>query len=98
HIAVVVDGTTKFMSLYQNGAFLGQIALGTTTLGGLNDVNNWLGRSQFTPDPEFAGSINEFRIYSSARTAAQIMASFTAGPDALRVAKTPEGGTDAGTD
>jgi hypothetical protein len=73
-----------FMSLYLNGNFLGQIALGTgTTLTGLNDVNNWLGRSQFTPDPEFAGSINEFRIYSTARTAAQILASFTAGPDAL---------------
>jgi hypothetical protein len=83
HLAVVIDGTANFMSLYQNGQLLGQIALAGTTLGALNDVNNWLGRSQFTPDPEFAGSITEFRIYSSARTATQLMASFTAGPDAL---------------
>jgi concanavalin A-like lectin/glucanase superfamily protein len=95
HVAVVVDGVARTMTLYQNG--VNQLPGGATftTLGGaappsslsglngLNDVNNWLGRSQFATDPAFAGSITEFRIYSATRTAAQVMASFTAGPDAL---------------
>jgi hypothetical protein len=83
HIAVVVDGTTNVMTLYENGVSVGQVALTGTTLTALNDVNNWLGRSQFTPDPEFAGSITEFRIYSAARTGPQVMNSFTLGPDVL---------------
>jgi hypothetical protein len=83
HVAAVVDGTANVLFFYQNGQLLGQTALTNTTLSTLNDVNNWLGRSQFTPDPEFAGSITEFRIYSTARSAAQVSASFTRGPDAL---------------
>ena len=83
HVAVIVDGAANVMSFYQNGELLGQVSITGNTLSALNDVNNWLGRSQFSPDPEFAGSINEFRIYSAARTAAQVMASFTSGPDAL---------------
>jgi hypothetical protein len=83
HIAVVVEGAANVMSFYQNGVSLGQVSITGNTLSALNDVNNWLGRSQFSPDPELAGSLNEFRIYSAARSAAQVMASFTSGPDAL---------------
>jgi Concanavalin A-like lectin/glucanases superfamily len=87
-VAVVVDGTANTMSLFENGVYLGQATLPPApTPGGmlasLADVNNWLGRSQFAPDPAFAGTYREFRIYSSARTMAQVMASATAGPGAL---------------
>jgi hypothetical protein len=87
-VAVVVDGVGNTMSLYQNGVYLGQATLppspsASGLLASLADVNNWLGRSQFAADPAFAGTIHEFRIYSSARTMAQVMASATAGPDAL---------------
>jgi hypothetical protein len=82
HVAVVVDQTGSTLSLYLNGAVSGSAAL-SSPLSSINNVNNWLGRSQFTPDPEFAGSMQEFRVYSVARSAAQIQASFTAGPDAL---------------
>jgi hypothetical protein len=88
HLALVVDGVARIMTLYQNGAVV-QVGAPYTDLGtgsvnnlaglsGLNDVNNWLGRSQFAPDPGFDGTISEFRIYSVARSAAQIMASFRA--------------------
>lgn len=83
HMAVVIDGTTKFMSFYINGMLAGQVSLPTATLSSLPDVNNWLGRSQFGADPEFSGSITEFRIYSRARTAMEIGASAMAGPTAL---------------
>jgi hypothetical protein len=55
----------------------------TTALSRLDDQNNWLGRSQWAFDNELAGTYHEFRVYSRALTAAQIAASFAAGPDVL---------------
>jgi len=45
------------------------------------DLNNWLGRSQFSADAYWGGKYNEFRIYSGILTPAQVQASFAAGPD-----------------
>ena len=47
----------------------------------LDDINNWFGRSQFTVDPEFDGTLHEFRIYGAALSAGQIALSFADGPD-----------------
>lgn len=52
-------------------------------LAALNDVNNWLGRSNYLVDPPLSAVLVEFRIYSQALTAAQLAASFGAGPGAL---------------
>jgi hypothetical protein len=89
HFAAVVDRTAGEADasggtarLYVDGALVASTPLGST-LSGLRDVNNWLGRSQFAPDPEFGGTYYEFRIHSSAMTQAQINASIAAGPDAL---------------
>jgi hypothetical protein len=46
----------------------------------INDNNNWLGRAQWG-DPLFDGLIDEFRIYDTALSAAEVAASFTAGPE-----------------
>ncbi len=78
------------MSLYLNGAAIlpggpgstGTGAISTTfNLNSLNDLNNWLGRSQYGSDPVFDGLFNEFRIYSHALTPAEVTASFNTGPD-----------------
>jgi hypothetical protein len=87
HLAVVVDtvagdASASSLSLYLNGALQTKGIL-TDQLSTLRDVNNWLGKSQFVADPEFGGTYHEFRIYSSARSSAQILAGFTAGPDTL---------------
>ncbi|RYD23255.1 MAG: hypothetical protein EOP88_04860 [Verrucomicrobiaceae bacterium] len=50
-------------------------------LSAISDVNNWLGRSQYTNDQNSNISYNEFRLYDYALTHAQITASGTAGPD-----------------
>jgi len=85
HVAVVVDGNAKTLALYQGGALQGAATAirPSTLLGTLDDVNNWLGRSQYQGDPELAGTLHEVRIYSRALSAAQISASFAAGPDTL---------------
>lgn len=54
----------------------------TGRLAEVNDINAWLGRSLYAADPEFAGRIAEFRIYSIALTPPQVELAFEAGPDA----------------
>jgi hypothetical protein len=49
----------------------------------VDDVNNWLGRSQYSSDPAFGGTIYEFRIYGAALTQVELGASFAAGPRAV---------------
>lgn len=85
HLAVVVDGTAKTLTLYQDGASVGTPATirATTTLSGLKDLNNWLGRSQYQGDEELAGTFHEVRIYSRSLSAVQVGANYTAGADAL---------------
>jgi Concanavalin A-like lectin/glucanases superfamily len=82
HFAAVVDAAGPSARLYIDGTLVGSTPL-TSTLSGLRDINNWLGRSQFLTDPEFGGTYYEFRIHSTAMTQAQITASIAAGPDAL---------------
>jgi hypothetical protein len=98
HLAVVVDGAAKTLTLYQNGVSAGSVDLVDTTLNRLNDVNNWIGRSQWTFDDEFQGTVSELRIYSTARSAQQIAAESAAGPDVLPGFPGADAGADAATD
>jgi hypothetical protein len=82
HLAVVVNDTANRLALYRNGAPDGSLTF-TRSLSEIRDVNNWLGRSQFTGDPTFDGQILEFRIYDEALTDSQIATSFAEGPDPL---------------
>lgn len=52
-------------------------------LADIDDVNNWLGRSQFAGDDLSNASFDEFRIYSFAFTTNEVVSSRNAGPDAL---------------
>jgi hypothetical protein len=75
HVAITLTGSTGRM--YLNGALVATNAamtlkpasLGVTTL-------NYLGRSQFA-DPYLNGSLDDFRIYSRALSAAEISAQIT---------------------
>jgi hypothetical protein len=98
HLAVVVDGRAKTLTLYQDGVSVGSVDLVDTSLTRLNDVNNWIGRSQWTFDDEFQGTVSEFRIYGTARSAAQIAAESAAGPDAVPGFSAADAGTDAAAD
>ncbi len=46
-------------------------------------TNMWLGRSAFTGDPMFNGSVNEFRIYNNALSGSQVAADAAAGPNTV---------------
>ncbi|WP_151476195.1 beta-L-arabinofuranosidase domain-containing protein [Streptomyces albicerus] len=71
HLAVTISGSTG--TLYVNGTAVAQntaMTLNPSVLGAL--TNNWLGRSNFSGDPVFAGAFDEFNVWSRALTAAEI--------------------------
>jgi len=80
HFAVVVDQTNSLISLYTNGALSASGAL-SSSLSAINASNCWLGRSQYAGDPYFAGTFDEFRVYSAALSAADVAFSQSAGPN-----------------
>ncbi|MGC6466785.1 MAG: LamG-like jellyroll fold domain-containing protein [Akkermansiaceae bacterium] len=61
----------------------------TITPRDINDVNNWLGRSNWTGDGYLHGDLNEFRIYDGAMNDAAAAESFAAGPDAAPGGEAP---------
>ncbi len=74
---------------YRNGEV---VATGPVAfhLSDIEDVNNWLGRSQWSGDQTTHGSYNEFRVYDHAFSPAEVIASRDAGPNTLPAAVPPE--------
>ena len=81
YFALVISGGQS-MTLYKDGAAVSSSATSLSPAQ-IDQVNTWIGRSNWQGDPFYNGSINEFRIYDSAQTALQIAQAFNAGPDAL---------------
>jgi hypothetical protein len=80
HVAVVADDPGNSLALYLNGDPAGSVAW-SGTLAAINDVHCWLGRSNYGTDSEFNGDLHEFRIFRAPLNAAQVRASYMAGPD-----------------
>ncbi|EEF63189.1 LamG-like jellyroll fold domain-containing protein [Pedosphaera parvula] len=82
HITINYNVSAGVASVYQNGQFVLSGAI-TTPLNLINDVNNWLGRSQFAGDSYFGGVYDEFRIYEGTLTPAEAAASEALGANIL---------------
>lgn len=71
HVAIVVNGTEKKMSLYRNG-----ILINTTNLPAIpsqfKQQQNWLGRSPWTGDKDWIGAYDEFSVYNTTLTVKDI--------------------------
>ena len=66
-IAWTLDGATHTGLLYVNGALVAANSNMTLTPASLGSTaNNWIGHSEYSGDPYFKGSIDEFRIYNTA--------------------------------
>lgn len=82
--------TTGLASVYSNGSLIGSgnvapgFSLESATSGGFNGING--GGPFGAGDGSFNGSTTDFRIYSSALTAAQVAALNLLGPDATNTA------------
>ena len=64
-------------------------------LADLNDVNNWLGRSEFTADSMANVSLDEFRVYNFAFTPLEVVSSRDAGPNATIAIPPPTTSADS---
>jgi hypothetical protein len=87
YVAASYDYTGNSAVLYSNAVEMvrGPAAV---PLNIINDVNNWLGRSQWD-DGMFTGSYNEFRIWEGALSADRIAANFAAGPNTVPTPSEP---------
>ncbi len=73
---------------YENGKLVDSIP---TTDGptSLNDVNVWLGRSNWSGDNNLDGTFNEVRIFDRALSPNEIMFEYLTGPDTLTIVPEP---------
>lgn len=78
-LTVTYDPAANTAKLYSNAVLL-VTGPAPIALKDINDVNNWLGRSQWN-DNMFQGSYDEFRIYDTALDAVQVAASFVSGTE-----------------
>lgn len=86
HFAVTWEDTgvgTSQVNYWRNGVQQTTNGVVNSNLGDLNDVNMWLGRSNWLNDANLDGTFDEFRIYDNALDATQVAASMAAGPDTL---------------
>jgi len=72
--------SSSHLELYLDGVSLGRLAI-DFKLSEIDDVNDWLGRSQYSLDNPYNGSLDDFRIYDRALTACEVAALYSAGPD-----------------
>jgi hypothetical protein len=79
HVVLVVDDSDDELRLYLNGSLSAMIGF-SGHLSSLNDVNNWLGRSNFLDKP-LKASIEEFRVYDVALDSSLVEASHGFGPN-----------------
>lgn len=82
HMAMTFDDATDTVKYYVDGALVATGTGVTNTLASIGTNNAYLGKSQYS-DPELDGSIDEFRIYNTVLTDAEVTSSFTAGPNVV---------------
>ncbi len=88
HVAIVVDADAGELRLYLDGREQGMAPL-SAPLSAIQDVNNWLGRSQYAADTRFGGSFLELRIYGAALSPALLADSRAFGPSPEFLAPPP---------
>ncbi|MEZ5324149.1 MAG: LamG-like jellyroll fold domain-containing protein [Verrucomicrobiales bacterium] len=82
HQVVTWDETTGDITAYEDGELV-QEGNTATLMSDINDVNNWLGRSNWTADSNAAIEYTEFRIYNEVLDEDTIKTNLANGPDSL---------------
>ena len=81
------DAGANLAVIYVDGVKLGANTAVTATPVDLGaTVNDWLGRSQYSGDAYFMGSISEFRVYQGILTPLEVAVDAAAGPDQPQLA------------
>ena len=83
HVVAVFHPRARKMRLFVNGVLEAENTNVTARLEDVADVRCFLGRSLYSADPYFTGSIHEFRIHDGVLTPQRVALGLAAGPDAL---------------
>jgi len=86
HLVVTWKESTGEVLAYENGIQVATLSV-SNSMSALNDINNWLGRSQYG-DNTMEGEIDEVRIYNHVLTAGEALGNFQAGPDVVNTSAT----------
>jgi hypothetical protein len=79
-VALVIDAAQDTFALYVDGQQVSSAPTGFE-LSDIDDVNNWLGRSQWVQDINLRGRYDEFRIYAAALSPRDVATLYRRGPD-----------------
>lgn len=83
HVAVTLDDAADLLTLYLDGVAVVTRTGATHRPSDLGiTTQNWLGRSQYSADGYFKGSLNDFRIYNRCLSGSEIADLANADPDA----------------
>jgi hypothetical protein len=84
HLVATYDGANQEWKWFQNGVLMEGFSSpdGPSTIP---DVNNWLGRSNWSGDANTDAIYDEFRVYGYALNEDQVRGNFVAGPDVVNV-------------
>jgi hypothetical protein len=80
HFAVTWDESTGLLTVYENGVFK-TTTITDDAMSDLNDVNVWLGRSNWVQDNNMQGEFDEFRLYDRILSTNEILFNIAGGPD-----------------
>ncbi len=82
HVVVTWLESTGAVTLYENGTKVGGLVT-PSKLSDINDVNVWLGRSNWNGDSNTQGEFDEARIYDYVLTPGQALGDSLSGPDVI---------------
>lgn len=97
HVVFTFDNSTPgstAITYYRDGV-LKTSATVAQNLSAIADVNAWLGRSNWTNEPNMNGTLDEVRLYNKILVQSEIIASRVAGPDASQPDADGDGLPDA---
>jgi hypothetical protein len=84
YYTLLYDDVDKEWRHYENGRLFDAIP-SIEGPSGINDINVWLGRSNWAADANLDGNINEFRVYHRTLTDGEILRNFADGPDLITI-------------
>ncbi len=80
HVVAIYNPPAHTLAVYTNGALAGINTAETVSLGSVNDVHSYVGRSLYNADPYAPLNVDEFRIYNGALSAQRVALDAASGP------------------
>jgi hypothetical protein len=80
YFVITWDEATGQLRAYENGALVGSLS-SIVPMHKINDVNVWLGRSQWSGDANLQGEFDEFRMYNRVLTTGEMAFNRAIGPN-----------------